>query len=128
MLSSFSSTSSNPAVPATPMAPTSSTSADSSTAPSTTPRLPPSYSRDTCTDNYHTSKWVINLSKPPSQWNSYHYFKKDPNLPSPQIPPIEAYITVVEQASSNLPAQEADELKSDVNRLLKQAQSPCTNH
>ena len=34
----------------------------------------------------------------------------------------------MEQASSKLPAQEASELRSDVNRLLKQAQSQCTNH
>ena len=45
----------------------------------------------------------------------------------PQIPPIEAYITAVEQASSKLPAQEADELRSDVNRLLKQSQTQCRN-
>ena len=37
-----------------------------------------------------------------------------------QVPPIEAYITVVEQASSKLPAQEAEEFRSDVNKLLKQ--------
>ena len=37
-----------------------------------------------------------------------------------QVPPIEVYPTAVEQASSKLPAQEADELKSDVNWLLKQ--------
>ena len=34
----------------------------------------------------------------------------------------------MEQASSKLPTQEADELRSDVNRLLKQSQSQCTNH
>ena len=39
---------------------------------------------------------------------------------NPQIHPIEAYITEVEQASSKLPTQEADELRADVNQLLKQ--------
>ena len=46
----------------------------------------------------------------------------------PQIPPIEVYILVVEQASSKLPAQEVDEFRSDVNKLLKQQQqSQCNN-
>ena len=40
---------------------------------------------------------------------------------------MEAYITAVQQASSKLPAQEADELRSDVNRLLKQFQTQCSN-
>ena len=40
----------------------------------------------------------------------------------PQIPPIEACITSTEQAATKLPTQEADELRSDVNRILKQLQ------
>ena len=43
-------------------------------------------------------------------------------MPLPQIPPIEAYITSTEQAATKLPTQEADELRSDVNRILKQLQ------
>ena len=35
---------------------------------------------------------------------------------------LHAYITAIEQASSKLPTQEADELRSDVNRILKQLQ------
>ena len=34
---------------------------------------------------------------------------------------------MVEQASSKLPAQEVDEFRSDVNKLLKQQQSHCNN-
>ena len=37
-------------------------------------------------------------------------------------PPIEAYITATELASTKLPNQEAEEFRSDVNRLLKQQQ------
>ena len=77
-------TSSNPAVPATPMAPTPSTSS-LSTNPA--PRLPPSNSRDTCTDNDWTNKWVINLSKTPSPQNSYNFYKKDSSVAlSPHTP------------------------------------------
>ena len=45
----------------------------------------------------------------------------------PQVPPIEAYITAMEQASSKLPAQEADEFRSDVNKILKQQQQHHNN-
>ena len=38
-------------------------------------------------------------------------------------PPIEAYISAVEQASSKLPNHEAEKFRSDVNKLLKQQQS-----
>ena len=40
----------------------------------------------------------------------------------PKTPPIELYITAVEQASYKLPSQEADEFRSDINKLLKQQQ------
>ena len=36
------------------------------------------------------------------------------------LPPIAAYITSTEQAANKLPSQEADELRSGVNRILKQ--------
>ena len=47
----------------------------------------------------------------------------------PSTPTIEAYITAVEQASSKLPTQEADEFRSDINKLLKQQQqqTQCNN-
>ena len=45
----------------------------------------------------------------------------------PQTLPIEAYITATEQASSKLPTQEADEFRSDVNRILKQQQQLHNN-
>ena len=49
--------------------------------------------------------------------------QKGPNFAiTPQIPPIEAYITATEQASSKLPAQEADEFRTEVNKILKQQQ------
>ena len=41
---------------------------------------------------------------------------------------MEAYITVVEEASSKLPSNEAEELRSDVNCLLRQQYTQCNNH
>ena len=66
--------------------------------------------------------------KPPSPRNNYPYFKKDQTLPSPlNIPPIEAYITATEQASCRLLAQEADEFRSNINKILKQQQQQHNN-
>ena len=111
-------------IPATPTTPTPSTQA---VATLLAPRLPPSTSTSH-TGTSHMDKWVINLSKHPSLQNSYLSYKKVPTLPSPPNTPIEAYITATEQASSKLPAQEADEFRSDVKRLLKQLQQQHNNH
>ena len=46
---------------------------------------------------------------------------------SPPNIPIEAYITATEQASSKLPAQEVDEFRSDINKILKQQQQYHNN-
>ena len=49
--------------------------------------------------------------------------QKGPNFAiTPKYPPIEAYITATELASTKLPNQEAEEFRSDVNRLLQQQQ------
>ena len=69
------------------------------------------------------NQWVINLSKTPLTKEQLSLLQKGPNFAiTPKYPPIEAYITATEQASSKLPTQEADELRSDVNRILKQLQ------
>ena len=66
------------------------------------------------------------LKKSPHQGTVIPPTKRTQLCHHPQIPPIEAYITATEQASSKLPTQEADELKSDVNRILKQLQQQHT--
>ena len=119
----------NPAVSATSMVPTPSISIDSTMAPSRAPGLPHSNSRDTCKASNCTSKWVINLSKtPPYARTVIPTSKRTQLCHNPQVPPIEAYMhSSEEQASCKLPAQEADELRSDVNRLLKHPQTHCRN-
>ena len=102
--------SNNLTVPATSMVPTPSSSMD--TGP-TAPGHPPSSSRDTCKADHCTNKWVINLSKILLTQDQLSLLQKVPNFAiTPKYPPIEAYITAVEQASSKLLAQEADELRS----------------
>ena len=68
------------------------------------------------------------LQNPPHSKTVIPPTKRSQLCHHPQIPPIEAYITATEQASSKLPAQEADEFRSDVNRLLKQLQQQHNNH
>ena len=134
--------SSTSSAPATPMAPTPSThTADFQPAAiQPVPRQPAS--NHTCTS--HMDKWVINLSKNLSTGtaittsqlnkvfstprNNYPFYKKVPVMPSPPNTPIEAYITSTEQAANKLPPQEADELRSDVNRILKQVQQQHNKH
>ena len=49
--------------------------------------------------------------------------QKGPNFAiTPKYPPLDAYITATEVAAAKLNTQEADELRADVNRLLKQHQ------
>ena len=76
----------------------------------------------------HMDKWVINLSKTPLTKEQLSLLQKGPNFAiTPKYHPIEAYITAIKQASSKLPTQEADEPRSDVNRILKQLQRSDVN-
>ena len=65
---------------------------------------------------------------PPHQGTIISSTKRTQLCHHPQIPPIEAYITAIEQASSKLPAQEADEFRSEVNKILKQQHQQHNNH
>ena len=82
------------------------------------------YHREKEKDNSsHTDKWVINLSKTPLTQEQLSLLQKGPNYAiTTKYPPIEAYITSTKLAAKKLPSQDADELRSDVNRILKQLQ------
>ena len=111
-------------VPATLRGPTPSTSV---MATHTTQANPTSGNPHTCRDQM--DKWVINLWQTPHhQWTIIPTTKRSKLCYYPQIPPIDAYITATELASSKLPTQEAEEFKSDVNRLLKQQLQQHTKH
>ena len=58
--------------------------------------------------------------KPPHSWTTITSGKRPKFCHNTQLPPTEAYITAVEEASSKLPSMEADELRSDVSHLLRQ--------
>ena len=81
----------------------------------------------TCRDQ--SDKWVINLSNTLLTSKQLSLLQKGPNFAiTPKYPPIEAYITATELASSKLPTQEEEEFRSDVNRLLKHQQQQQHQH
>ena len=68
-------------------------------------------------------KWVINLSQTPLTTDQLSLLQKGPNFAiTPKYPSIDAYITATELAATKLNTQEADEFRSDINRLLKEQQ------
>ena len=76
-----------------------------------------------------SDKWVINLSNTPLTSKQLSLLQKGPNFAiTPKYPSIEAYIMATELASSKLPNQEAEEFRSDVNRLLKHQQQQHHQH
>ena len=81
----------------------------------------------TCID--HMDKWVINLSQTPLTTNQLSLLQKGPNFAiTSKYPPIDAYITATEIATAKLTTQEAEEFRSDINRLLKQQQQQHHNN
>ena len=74
-------------------------------------------------------KWVINLSKTPLTQGQLSLLQKGPNYAiTPKYLPIEAYITSTEQVANKLSSQEADKLRSDINRILKQVHLQHNKH
>ena len=65
---------------------------------------------------------------PPFQPTTIPSSKRSQLCHHPQTPPIEAYIMATELAAAKLPTQEAEEFRSDVNRLLKQQQQQQHQH
>ena len=118
--------SSTPSTPATPMVPTPSTHAANfqPAANQPVPRQPAS--NHTCTS--HMDKWVINLSKNPSPRNNYPFYKKVPIMPLPPNTPHRSLHHFHRASSQQVTPQEADELRSDVNRILKQVQQQHNKH
>ena len=71
----------------------------------------------------NTNKWVINLSNTPLTEDQESLLKHGPNFAvTPQRPPLEEYIKAIETACQSLDAKSAEELRSDVYRVLRH---PC---
>ena len=68
----------------------------------------------------NTNKWNINLSNTPLTEDQESLLKHGPNFAiTPQRPPHEEYIKAIETACQSLDAKLAEELRSDVYRVLR---------
>ena len=66
------------------------------------------------------SKWVINLSNKPLTPPQRSVLAKGPNfVVTPRQPPNLEYITAIEAACTKLSQQDAEELRADINRVLR---------
>ena len=70
-------------------------------------------------------KWVINLSSKPLTPAQKSVLAKGPNFAvSPRQPPNLEYITATEAACTKLSQQGAEELRADINRVLRSSHPP----
>ena len=72
--------------------------------------------------------WVINLSSKPLTQTQRFVLAKGPNFAvTPGIPPNLEYITAIETACSKLSQQDAEELRAEINRVLRSSQPTKPN-
>ena len=70
-------------------------------------------------------KWVINLSNKPLTPAQRSVLAKGPNFAvTPRQPPNLEYITAIEAACTKLSQQDAEELRADINRVLRSSHPP----
>ena len=75
-----------------------------------------------------TLKWVINLSNKPLTPAQRSVLAKGPNFAvTPRQPPNLEYITTIEAACTKLSQQDAEELRADINRVLRSSHPPKPN-
>ena len=71
----------------------------------------------------NSNKWVINLSKTPLTPAQESLLAKGPNFAiNPKVPPNVDNISAIESISHKLKEQDIQELKTDINSLLKHSQ------
>ena len=72
-----------------------------------------------------TLSWVINLSSKPLTPAQRSVLAKGPNfVVTPKQPPNLEYITTIEAACTKLSQQYAEELRADINRVLRPFHPP----
>ena len=88
---------------------------------------PPSRSNQGSSNEEPNPKWVINLSNKPLTPAQRSVLAKGPNFAvTPRQPPNLEYITAIEAACTKLSQQDAEELRADVNRVLRSSHPPQT--
>ena len=89
---------------------------------------PPSRSSQGSSNEEPNPKWVINLSNKPLTPVQRSVLAKGPNFAvTPRQPPNLEYITAIEAACTKLSQQDAEELRADVNRVLRSSHPPKPN-
>ena len=79
-------------------------------------------------NNNNNNKWVINLSKTSLTKAQESLLAKGPNFAlAPSTFPSMEYIAAVESICSKLKKQDAEELRAEVNSLLKRMHTPKPN-
>ena len=92
---------------------------------STPSSTPPSRSSQGSSNEEPNPKWVINLSNKPLTPVQRSVLAKGPNFAvTPRQPPNLEYITAIEAACTKLSQQDAEELRADVNRVLRSSHPP----
>ena len=70
-------------------------------------------------------KWVINLSSKPLTEAEWSVLAKGPNFAvTPRNPPNLEYIMAIEAACTKLGQQDAEELRAEINRVLRSSTPP----
>ena len=91
----------------------------------TTPPLPPSRLPQGSSNEEPNPKWVINLSNKPLTPAQRSVLAKGPNfVVTPRPPPNLEYITAIEAVCTKLSQQDAEELRADINRVLRSSHPP----
>ena len=87
--------------------------------------LPPSRPPQGSSNEEPNPMWVINLSNKPLTLAQRSVLAKGPNFEvTPRQPPNLEYITAIEAACTKLSQQDAEELRADINRVLRSSHPP----
>ena len=79
------------------------------------------HSKEKEKDQDRVKKWVINLLKVPLTKDQEDLLAHGPNFAiTPKKPPLGEYITNIEKTCQSLDANSAEELRSDICRVLRQ--------
>ena len=91
----------------------------------TSPLIPPTRPPQGPSNEGPNPRWVINLSSKPLTPVQRSVLAKGPNYAvTPRQPPNLEYITAIEAACTKLSQQDAEELRADINRVLRSSHPP----
>ena len=92
------------------------------------PTIPPARHSQGSSKEEPIPKWVINLSNKPLTPAQRSVLAKGPNFAvTPRQPPNLEYITAIEAACTKLSQQDAEELRANINRVLRSSHHPKPN-